>query len=291
MIDGVFTRPPQQAIPPPIKPSRQAQPSISAAQAQPNIQYPSSISEFNSIISSWKMAIAFFTSETCGPCKMIEPYFHSLSKSHTNIKFILVDIGRNYALAQAHNITATPTFQTFLNGQQLTEWKGANQAALNQNLTRLIDSSRPSLPPSLRGHYSQSPILFPRSPPMQKVLSQLPDKVFPKPLLQSISTFLAKKEDTHVLVPPLSNWAEMQRNLDYDLENAWMVVDLLRAAMADKRVSGWFAVDGLSTIADIVKRAHARDEKEWQLRVVTIQLVYSKICHLTPRSQICFQHP
>src|SRR5579862_8075092 len=104
MIDGVFTRPPQQAIPPPIKPSRQAQPSISAAQAQPNIQYPSSISEFDSIISSWKMAIAFFTSETCGPCKMIEPYFHSLSKSYTNMLFIHVDTQKQFAVARAHQI-------------------------------------------------------------------------------------------------------------------------------------------------------------------------------------------
>ena len=108
---------------------------------------------------------------------------------------------------------------------------------------------------------------------MEKVLPQLPENVFPKPLLQNITTFLQSKDDTHILVPPLSTWAEIQRKLDYDLENAWMVVDLLRAAMADKRVSGWFAVDGLSTLSDIVKRVHARDEKEWQLRVVTVQLV------------------
>jgi len=51
-----------------------------------------------------------------------------------------------------------------------------------------------------------------------------------------------------------------------------MVVDLLRSAMADKRVSGWFAVDGLSTISDLIHKVIKRDEQEWQLRVVAIQL-------------------
>jgi len=274
MIDGVFARPPSQPIAPPTSTSTIPPPSFPTAQALDTIKYPASVSDFNDIITSSKMSVAFFTSATCGPCKMIEPHYRSLSKSRTNIKFILVDIGKNYALGQAHGITATPTFKTFLNGQQFAEWKGANKSALDDNLSRLIEAARPPLPPNLRGHYSQSPILFPRSPPMEKVLSQLPDNIFPKPMLQSISTFLGKKEDTHVLVPPLSNWAEIQRKLDYDLENAWMVVDLLRAAMSDKRVSGWFAIDGLSTIEHIVKRVHARDEKEWQLRVVTVQLVH-----------------
>lgn len=273
MIDGTFNGPPQQAFQPPVTPSYQHQPSPSAPQTQDTVLHPTSPTEFDTLISSSKMAIAFFTSETCGPCKMIEPHYHSLSKSHTNTKFILVDVGKQYALGKAHQISATPTFKTFLNGQQFAEWKGANKGALDQNLARLIEAARPPLPPSLRGHYSQSPILFARPPPMEKVLSQLPENIFPEPLLQNITTFLKSKDDTHILVPPLSTWAEIQRKLDYDLENAWMVVDLLRAAMADKRVSGWFAVDGLSTLSDIVKCVHARDEKEWQLRVVTVQLV------------------
>jgi thiol-disulfide isomerase/thioredoxin len=275
MIDGAFARPPSGAgMPPSVASSYQPQqPSLPAAQAKEMIFHPASVSEFDNLVSSSKMAIAFFTSATCGPCKMIEPYYHSLSKSHTNIKFILVDIGRAYELGQAHKITATPTFKTFLNGQQFGEWKGANKATLDERLTRLLEAARPAIPPSLQFHYNQAPLLFPRSPPMAKVLPQLPEKVFPGPLLQSISTFLGKKEDTHILVPPLSNWAEIQRNLNYDLDNAWMVVDLLRAAVSDKRVSGWFVIDGLSTIEDIVKRVHARDEKEWELRVVTVELV------------------
>lgn len=140
--------------------------------------------------------------------------------------------------------------------------------------------AKPLLPPSLRGNYSQSPILFTRTPPMDKVIPNIPSGVFEKELLESISAFLTKKEVTDVLVPPLVAWAKCQRELDYNVENAWMVVDLLRAAVADRRVSGWFAVDGLDTLFDIIKKVSSRDESEWQLRVVTVQLVLPPFFHL-----------
>ena len=238
-----------------------------------NIKMPTTVDEFNAIIAASKLAVAFFTSETCGPCKMIEPHFQSLSVTHPNIAFIHVDTRRAFPVAQQHSITATPTFKSFLNGQLYCEWKGANISSLDSNLARLLEASRPPLPPSLRGHYSQSPILFPRPPPLDKVIPSLPPVAIPESLLDRISSFLSKKADSDGLVPPLTEWAKCQRELDYSLENSWMFVDLLRAAVADRRVSGWFAIDGLDTISDIIKKVLARDEAEWQLRVVTVQLV------------------
>src|SRR5271170_4641533 len=278
MIDGGF------AGPPPSQPfghqpnfplQQQQSPPLPAPQTQQNVHFPTTVAGFNSLLSSSTMAIAFFTSETCGPCKMIEPQFHSLSKAHTNISFIQIDTQRAFPVAQHYQITATPTFITFLNGRVEMEWKGVNISALDSNLSRLLETAKPTLPPMLRGHYSQSPMSFARSPPMQKVVPSLPAGVLPKPLLESISAFLSSKGDADVLVPPLTAWAACQRELDYGLENAWMITDLLRAAMADRRVSGWFAIDGLDVISDLVKKVAARDESEWQLRVVTVQLVHT----------------
>jgi len=222
---------------------------------------------------------------------MIEPHFHSISTTHTNISFIQVDTQRAFQVAREHQITATPTFKTFLNGRLHSEWKGANLSSLDSNLSRLIQDAKPPLPPSLRGHYSQSPILFPRSPPMNKVIPKLPPGVIPKELLEGISSFLGAKGGTDVFVPPLVTWAKCQRELDYNVENAWVVVDLLRAALADRRVSGWFAVDGLDTFSDIIKKVSSRDEGDWELRVVTCQLVSTPSRHspTNPRSQICFR--
>lgn len=204
---------------------------------------------------------------------MIEPHFQSLAVTNSNIAFIHVDTQRAFPIAQQHQITATPTFKSFLNGQLYSEWKGADISSLNTSLSRLVEASRPPLPASLRGHYSQSPILFPRLPPMDKVVPALPQSSIPKPLLETIALFLSKKVDSEGFVPPLTEWAKCQRELDYSVTNAWMVVDLLRAAAVDRRVSGWLAVDGLDTISDIVKKVSARDEAEWQLRVVAVQFV------------------
>jgi desumoylating isopeptidase 1 len=269
MIYGAFTPTP----PRPFTPSQLQPPSIPAANSHQNIHFPTTPAEFNSLISSSKMAIAFFTSETCGPCKMIEPLFQSLSTTHTNIRFIQVDTHRAYTIAQQHQITATPTFKAFLNGNIYTEWKGADRAALEFNISGLIEASRPPLPPYLRTQYSQAPILFSRAPPLDKVISKIPTTVIPKPLLDSISNFMSGQKGADVLVPSLSDWAQCQRQMDYAMENAWMVVDLLRAGMADRRISGWFAIDGLATLSDIIHKVLARDESEWQLRVVTVQLV------------------
>jgi desumoylating isopeptidase 1 len=282
MIDGAFSAPqqslPQQSFSQPLPPSysqAQSTSSIPPAQSQAKVHYPTTTTEFDSLISSSNMAIAFFTSETCGPCKMIEPHYHSLSKTYTNITFLQIDTQRAFPISRTHQITATPTFKTFINGALHSEWKGATPTALDDNLARLIDAARPMLPPTLRGTYGQSPILFPRAPPMQKVLPNIPAKVIPKPLVGSISAFLSAKDSTEVLVPPLVAWAKVIRELDYDVENAWMVVDLLRAAMADKRVSGWFAVDGLDVLKSITSTVtQQRADSEWQLRVVTVQLVF-----------------
>lgn len=272
MIDGAFTSRPPPAQQPYIPPPQIHQTRTTTAQTHQTIRFPSTTAEFDSLISSSNMAVAFFTSETCGPCKMIEPHYKSLSQSYTNIIFMHIDTHKQFSVAQAHGISATPTFKTFLNGQLHSEWKGANISALDSNISRLLEAAKPTLPPHLRGNYSQSPILFPRVPPLEKVLPKLP-AVIPKSLLERVSTFFAAKGDTDVLVPPLMAWSKVYVDLDYNVENAWMVVDLLRAGMADKRISGWFAVDGLDTIGQIVKDVSSRHEGEWQLRVVTVQLV------------------
>lgn len=276
----------QQSMP---GPQVQNSSSFSAPQSYQNVQFPTTSSEFDGIISTSNMIVAFFTSENCGPCKMIEPHFHSLSKTHTNISFLQIDTQRAFPVARQYQITATPTFITFLNGKIYSEWKGANISTLDSNLSRLIEMGKPLLPPTLRGSYSQSPILFTRSPPMDKVIPNLPSGIFPKSLLESISAFLSVKGDTDVLVPPLVAWAKCQRELDYNVENAWMVVDLLRAGVADRRVSGWFAVDGLDTLSDIIKKVGSTNEGEWQLRVVAVQFVLPSLENADVRLRICFQ--
>ncbi|KAI4845010.1 DUF862-domain-containing protein, partial [Aureobasidium sp. EXF-8846] len=71
-----------------------------------------------------RCAVIFFTSSTCGPCKMAYPTYDSLAAEHTKVPFIKIDINEAHALATKYSIRATPTFMTFLHGKKDNEWTG-----------------------------------------------------------------------------------------------------------------------------------------------------------------------
>src|ERR1700722_5277682 len=78
------------------------------------------------ILRTYNAVVAFFTSASCGPCRMIAPVFESLAEAkaggRTNkIAFVKVDldVGMNGAVAREHGTRVTPTFIFFLNGQKV----------------------------------------------------------------------------------------------------------------------------------------------------------------------------
>jgi thiol-disulfide isomerase/thioredoxin len=85
---------------------------------------------FNNFLKSHKAAVAFFTSETCPPCKMIEPVFERISeekglqngRSGAGFAKIDIDVGMGRTLASEWGIRATPTFMFFLDGKKVNNW-------------------------------------------------------------------------------------------------------------------------------------------------------------------------
>jgi thiol-disulfide isomerase/thioredoxin len=83
---------------------------------------------FHSILRSHRAAVAFFTSATCGPCRMIEPVFEELAKSKTRanggVGFTKIDlsVGLGGAVASEYQVRATPTFLFFLDGRKV-RWR------------------------------------------------------------------------------------------------------------------------------------------------------------------------
>ena len=84
---------------------------------------------FHSFLSSHKAAVAFFTSATCGPCRMIEPAFMKLAQDKSiksrglatnGAGFAKIDIGvgLGHSIAAEWRVTATPTFMFFLEGDK-----------------------------------------------------------------------------------------------------------------------------------------------------------------------------
>lgn len=85
-------------------------------------------SALSSILKSHRAVVAFFTSATCGPCKMIEPAFERLAHEKTEaakvggaIAFVKIDMGAGMGgmVASEYGVRVTPTFIFFLDGKKV----------------------------------------------------------------------------------------------------------------------------------------------------------------------------
>jgi thiol-disulfide isomerase/thioredoxin len=93
------------------------------------LQISTNPSSFNSLRSSHRAMIVFFTSETCIPCRSIKATFLEIAQSRTSGKntrgrgaaFVEVDMGTGMGGVVAHEwgVNSTPTFLFFLDGQKV----------------------------------------------------------------------------------------------------------------------------------------------------------------------------
>ena len=96
-------------------------------------------SSFNNFLKSHKAAVAFFTSETCPPCKMIEPIFERIAEEKglqngrpgAGFAKIDIDVGMGRTLASEWGIRATPTFMFFLDGKKVSNCFSLHPDTLN----------------------------------------------------------------------------------------------------------------------------------------------------------------
>ena len=89
-------------------------------------------------------AVIFFTSATCPPCKVIYPRFEQISsEAGDRAKFIKVDIGASYGVGQKFQVSATPTFMTFLKGEKVDQWSGAHYGDLTSRVETLLKMAYP----------------------------------------------------------------------------------------------------------------------------------------------------
>ncbi|EHH53696.1 hypothetical protein EGM_14384 [Macaca fascicularis] len=79
-----------------------------------------------------------FSATWCGPCKMIKPFFHSLSEKYSNVVFLEVDVGDCQDVASECEVKCMPTFQFFKKGQKVGEFSGANKEKLEATVNELV---------------------------------------------------------------------------------------------------------------------------------------------------------
>lgn len=76
------------------------------------------MSKFNEIINGDKPVLIDFYADWCQPCKMMPPILKEVkSKLGDKIRIIKVDVDKNQAIAQKHQIRSIPTMMVMKKGQ------------------------------------------------------------------------------------------------------------------------------------------------------------------------------
>ena len=130
------------------------------------LQVCSNQQHFNSILGSHRGVVAFFTSRTCPPCRVVEPVFEEIALNKASsvgstagggnggvgaaaagkggIAFVKVDLGGGGILggggqvvASTYGVRVTPTFLFVVDGKKVYELKGADVGELRTQIDLL----------------------------------------------------------------------------------------------------------------------------------------------------------
>ncbi|OSX56549.1 hypothetical protein POSPLADRAFT_1175262 [Postia placenta MAD-698-R-SB12] len=253
-----------QAMSPSAMPSPQATQAASASTSTATVSAPIHIctnsASLDSLMRSHRAVAVFFTSATCGPCRMIEPIFEDLAHAKTH--------GMGNQVGSQWGVRVTPTFMFFLDGKKVHEFKGANAAELRSQVDLLLYQAFPPHPhtklalPAVEA-LSTNPILFQQVPAVDNVMAKLSSFIdaslsSPEPaaakekLAPSFPGYLRMRfppPGSGAKAPPnLSasaqmtlRWAEATRTLASTLPpmQLFPLVDLWRLALLDEPISSW----------------------------------------------------
>lgn len=87
------------------------------------------MSKFNEIINSNEPVLIDFSAEWCQPCKMMPPILKDVKKQlGDKVRILKIDVDKNPAIAQKHQIQSVPTMMVFKNGNIVFRQSGVMQA-------------------------------------------------------------------------------------------------------------------------------------------------------------------
>ncbi|KAK4147163.1 uncharacterized protein C8A04DRAFT_9170 [Dichotomopilus funicola] len=252
------------------------------------VQVVDSLTQLDALLSRYdrSCAVVFFTSATCPPCKTLYPLYDELA-AEVGGKGVLikVDSSRAFGVGNKYSISATPTFITFLKGQQENRWSGADPGALRGNIQLLVQMAWPPHPhqslnlPSFSNPNAEF-VTFTKIPPLPKLLAKM-GPLADHPIVQSVKTFLetrASSGPAEATLPDLAAFAAFVRSTLTALPTdvLFTIVDLLRCALIDPRVSGFLAEEQhQTTITAILMHVTTTlppTTCPYALRLVTLQM-------------------
>ncbi|KAL4901669.1 hypothetical protein BDW74DRAFT_159899 [Aspergillus multicolor] len=292
-IEGALrgvTQAPGQGLPAPrqaptARPFVQTQPQ---PQPQGRVRVVTSLGELEKELSSASKscAVIFFTSATCPPCKMMYPVYDELA-AEAGSKGVLIKVDTSIArdVGMRYSVRATPTFMTFLRGEKLDQWAGADAGKLRGNVRLLLEMAYPTHPhrelrlPSLQRTITNY-VTYTKSPPLEKLTQKLKPHD-QDPTLLSIINFIKHRTTSPSADTPLPSDLPTfaaylcQSYQSLPLENRFALVDLTRLLLADPRIAAYFAEDPRHTLLTTffsIADADDPDSAPYNLRIVTLQL-------------------
>lgn len=243
------------------------------------------LQELDSLLDQAKSscAVVFFTSATCPPCKAAYPLYDQLAAEVGERGYLIkVDIGHAFDVGQRYSVRATPTFTTFLKGQQENTWTGANPAQLRGNIELLVQMAWPTHPhrslnlPTFSGP-PPKPVLYSKVPPVPKLLAKM-GTASQNPAVADLTRFIESRDKdgpASATLPDVKAVASfIQESVEtLPIEVLFSVVDLFRCALADARMSGFFAEEAEhKTVASILTKVNESTSCPYALRLVTLQM-------------------
>src|SRR3569833_1773692 len=256
-----------------------------AAEQEAQVRTATSLSQLDSLLAdaAKSCAVVFFTSATCAPCKMLYPLYDELaSEAGKRGTLIKVDTSQAFDVASKYSIRATPTFITFLKGEQENRWSGADPGALRGNVQLLLQMAWPLHPhqslslPTFSRENAQ-PVLFTKVPLLEKLLGMMGDAA-KLPAIQGVADFIArrtKQGPAEAHLPDMASFTGFMQDSFRNLprETLFTVVDLLRCALVDPRFSGYLAEEkDHRTVSTLLEHVNSLSECPYALRLVTLQM-------------------
>lgn len=227
-------------------------------------------------------AVIFFTSATCAPCKILYPAYDELAAEAGNRAVLIkVDLNKAFGVSSKYQVRATPTFMTFLKGQKENEWSGANEAKLKGNVRLLIQMAWPVHPhrclslPTFQRKNTES-VSFRKVPPLGKLAAKI-GRLSEEKAFSAVVAYVKTREASGQIEAPLPNlhsFADIlaMRFGEVPPEVHFAVIDLVRVAAADARVSGFFATErDHRTILTLIPPGRDTSVTPYNLQVVTLQ--------------------
>ncbi|KAM5448341.1 hypothetical protein MaudCBS49596_005429 [Microsporum audouinii] len=278
---------------PDVQPTRPSLPPTTALPASYRAPQPpkgqvrnvSTLREVENLLASAKSscAVIFFTSATCPPCRMVYPTYDQLAEE-TGDKAVLikVDISRAYDVSSHYQVRATPTFITYLKGERERQWSGADAAELQANVRLLLQMAWPPHPhsrlklPSLERHIDQY-ICYKKVPPLDKLVQKI-GPASNDPNIIALVNFIRASNNPDQPKPPLPDLARLSsfvktKFLSFPLETHFAILDLVRVAFYDPRVSGYFAEEpDHGTVLTLLSRANNLSDTPYSQQLVMTHL-------------------